>query len=171
MKGDLTMSAETTNTPSGASNMMSYLMNKNIEREGKVVATIDMAEQDPARELTGVEAGDNTVVETSKIIDINPEIDRLIDASAQEIAQLLKAGYVSISITPVGQPMIDSPEAKNQIKISIEQIKNAMKAKGALNYNDYIKLKEEKAREDREEPEEEEQDKNKNGIDDRNEPN
>ena len=161
------MSVETTNTPSGASNnksYLSYIKSKQIPRESKTVATTDMAERDPAKDLGVEEVGDNTITETSKLIDVNPGLDQL--ALDGDINQVLSE-YVSIGMTLVGQPMLDSPEAKSAIKLSIEEVKRALQARGALTPQAYAEAKRAKAERGEGEPEVEDHDKDNNGIDDR----
>ena len=119
------MSLENTNTPNGDSKYI------NNEDTGKQIYNItDMSQHDPARDLTGNEPGDNTVSEVYTSI---------------ENTTIRDFGSVKIATTLVGQPMIDGPEAKSSIKLSIQDVKNALKAKGAITMTDYINLKKEKA--------------------------
>lgn len=130
------MSLENTNTPNGDSKYI------NNEDTGKQIYNItDMSQHDPARDLTGNEPGDNTVSEVYTSI---------------ENTTIRDFGSVKIATTLVGQPMIDGPEAKSSIKLSIQDVKNALKAKGAITMKDYIDLKKEKAERENEDKEIEE---------------
>lgn len=127
------MSLENTNTPNGDSK---YINNEDTGKQ--IYNIIDMSQHDPAKDLTGNEPGDNTVSEVYTSI---------------ENTTIRDFGNVKIATTLVGQPMIDGPEAKSSIKLSIQDVKDALKAKGAIPMKDYIDLKKEKA--------EREEDKNK----------
>ncbi len=167
------MSVESTNPPSGASNnIVSYLMSKSIKRENKAVATTDMAEQDPSKDLTGVENGDNTIIEVAQLVDINPELDRVIlsGASSEEILAVLTSAYISRGMEAVGERAEYLNGEKNPTIIAaIEALKKQIFARsGVMNYHDY-KMAQLRAREEAEktEKEPEEHDKDNNGIDDR----
>lgn len=145
------MSVESTNTPNGASKDL-YSMNKDVNEQELTVT--DMSQKDPAKDLTGNVPGDNTVAEVSVIID-NTTLIR-------------DNGSVRIGTTLVGQPMIDGPEAKGAIKLSIEEVKRAIQARGALTAEAYIEAKKARSERDDKEAEVEDRDKNNDGIDDRN---
>ena len=114
----------------------------NNEDTGRLEINIsDMSQKDPNRDLTGNEPGDNTVSEVYTSI---------------ENTAIRDFGSVKIATTLVGQPMIDGPEAKSAIKLSVQDIKNALKAKGAITIKDYIDLKKEKAERENEDKEIEE---------------
>ena len=122
------MSVESTNTPNGASNKNLYSLNEDVNKQQLTV--IDMAEKDPAKDLTGMVPGDNTVAEEYIIIDNTTAIRDF--------------GSVRIGANLVGQPMKFGPEAKVDIKASIDEIKKKIQARGAITAEAYIEIKKER---------------------------
>lgn len=119
------MSVEGANTPNGASKDL-YSRNKDINKQELTVT--DMSQRDPEKDLTGVVPGDNTVAEEYIIINNTTAIRDF--------------GSVRIGANLVGQPLKAGPEATSTIKVSMEDLKNKFKARGALTFDDdYVGVK------------------------------
>ena len=106
--------------------------------------------------MTGNFPGDNTVAEVSVVIDNSVAIRDF--------------GSVTIGANLVGQPVIAGPEAEATIKLSVEEVKKAIQARGALTAEAYIDAKKARSERDnkKEDTEIDDNDKNHDGIDDRN---
>ena len=127
------MSVETTNTPNGASNL--YEKNNDIDKQELNIT--DLSEKNPAIDLTKNIPGDNTITEVSISLD-NTTVIR-------------DFGSVTIGTVAIGNPMISSPETKNAIKLSVEQVKKALLSRGAITIEAYNEAKKERAERENEE--------------------
>ena len=131
------MSEGSTNTPNGDSKKDLYSQNSdNIE-----LTYIDVNAIGKEDLSKWQQPGDGIEVGESKIVAVSDSIRDF--------------GMVKIGMTLVGQPMISGPETKNNIVVSVEDVKRAMQAKGALTAKDYINLKKDRAEKSQEEHEEE----------------
>ena len=118
------MSEGGTNTPNGDSK---DLFSKNEDIDKIELTVTDVTELNPLDKGTGIIPGDNTITEAS--VRVDPGTMRL--------------GVIKIGVTPVGQPMKYGPESENIIKLSIEEVKRTLQARGAMTADAYIKAKEE----------------------------
>ena len=145
------MSVSNTNTPNGDSNRDLYEKNEDVGKQQLAVA--DMSEKDPSKDLTGNVPGDNTISEESIIIDNSTAIRDF--------------GNVRIGATLVGEPVKVGQDSENRIKLTIADVKKMIIAKGALNIEDYIHMKNEKI-EEKSKKIDKENDKDEDALEDRN---
>lgn len=140
------MSMEITNTPSGASNDL-YSKNQDVNKQE--LAVTDMSQKEPEKDLTGNVPGDNTVAEEYIIINNTTAIRDF--------------GSIRIGATLIGQPVKVGPEATSTIKLSVEEVKKQLSARGAITAEAYIEAK--KDRENNKKQKEEKQQDEKDEID------
>ena len=133
--------SENTNTPNGDSK---YESNEDTGRQ--VFNVIDMSEQDPNKDLTGMKFGDNTKVDSSISI---------------ENTGIRDFGYVEIVATLVGQPVkVNEPNFKSSLEKMVKDARNkVLSRKGVVPIEVYIESKKnkEKSKQQPEEPEKEDE--------------